>query len=279
MITVEYNALDSYSDFQIVAKSIDRPILPALRRRELTIPGKHGTYSFGSEAYDNRIISVAIQYVGATFNDLRLRARDIAAWLSQTSYKELIFSDEPDKYYLAKIYDAVGLENFFRLGKATIQFECQPFALYVVTSAEDVYLDDGVPLDADVILDAGDDYKFTLDAADSGDTITVTNNGNAELGLGAEEGAQFNIIVTGTFTVFSISMNGKTLTYTENCVAQTITIDNVNATVKNGATNKLSKVTGDVADFLTLIPGDNVITYTKTGGNVSFLFDFRPQFI
>ena len=162
MITVGYDALDSYANFKIIAKSVDRPILPSMRKREMAIPGKHGTYDFGLNTYDNRIISVLIQYVGATFNDLRLRARDIAAWLSQTSYKELIFSDEPDKYYLAKIYDPVGLENFFRLGKATVQFECQPFALYVVTSAEDIYLDDGIPLDADIILDSGDDYKISL---------------------------------------------------------------------------------------------------------------------
>ena len=110
-------------------------------------------------------------------------------------------------------------------------------------------------------------------------SITLAYNGNAELGLGAQEGAQFNIIVTGTFSTFTIAMNSKTLTYTENCVAQTITIDNVNATVKNGTTNKLSKVTGDVADFLKLIPGDNVITYTKTGSNMDLTFDFSPLFI
>ena len=110
-------------------------------------------------------------------------------------------------------------------------------------------------------------------------TLTMIYNGNAELGLGAQEGAQFNIIATGTFTFFTITMNGKTLTYTENCTNQTITIDNVNATVKNGTTNKLSKVTGDVADFLKLIPGNNVIVYSKAGGKIDFKFDFRPQFI
>lgn len=109
--------------------------------------------------------------------------------------------------------------------------------------------------------------------------LTMIYNGNAELGLGAEEGAQFNIIVTGTFTTFTITMNGKTLTYTENCTAQTITIDNVNATVKNGAVNKLSMTTGDITDFLKLIPGNNTITISKTGGNVDFKFDFRPQYI
>jgi len=110
-------------------------------------------------------------------------------------------------------------------------------------------------------------------------TLTLVYNGNAELGLGAQEGSQFNIIVAGTFTVFTIAMNGKTLTYTENCVDQTIIIDNINATVKNVTVNKLSKVTGDVADFLKLIPGDNIITTTKIGENVDFKFDFRPQYI
>ena len=76
-----------------------------------------------------------------------------------------------------------------------------------------------------------------------------------------------------------ISMNGKSLTYTENCTDQTITIDNVNATVKNGTTNKLSKVTGDVADFLKLIPGNNLITCSKTGSDMDFVFDFSPLYI
>ena len=162
MIGFEFNNTHSYNQFDIIFKSINRPILPALHKREMMIPGKHGAYDFGGNTYGNRIISVLVQYIGASLNDLRLHARDIAAWLSQKSYMELIFDDEPDKYYLAKIYDPVGLENFFRLGKATIQFECQPFALYVVTSAEDVYLDDTVPLDSDILLNPGDDYHISL---------------------------------------------------------------------------------------------------------------------
>jgi len=162
MITFSFNSIDSYADFQIVSKSVDRPILPSLTKREISVPGKQGTYDFGGGTYENRIVSVDIQFVGTSFNDLRLRARNIAAWLSQTTYKELIFLDEPDKFYLARIYDPVSLENFFRLGKATVQFECRPFAMCVVTSAEDVYLDDDLPLDSDILLDSGDDYTISL---------------------------------------------------------------------------------------------------------------------
>lgn len=110
-------------------------------------------------------------------------------------------------------------------------------------------------------------------------TATISYIGTAEVGLGSQEGAKFDIVVAGTFAAFTIAMNGKTLTYTENCVTETITIDNVNATIKNGTINKLDKVTGDMTDFLKLIPGDNSITITVTGGSANFTFDFRPQYI
>ena len=157
-----YKNKHSLSDFKLVLQSLSRPVLPALRKRELAIPGKHGVYDFGGNTFYTRTISVLLQYLGASIEDLRLEFRDVAAWLTSSEYLPLIFDDEPDKYYLAKIYDPVALESLYRVGKATVQFECQPFALYVVTSAEDIYLDSDVPLDSDVILDSGDNYTISL---------------------------------------------------------------------------------------------------------------------
>lgn len=279
MIGVEYNGSHSYDDFNIEFVSIQRPILPALNKREVTIPGKHGTYDFGGNTYGTKIIMAVMQYIGTSFEDLRLEVRNIAAWLSQTSYKKLIFDDEPSVYYLAKVYGGVDMDSLLFYGKSSIQFECQPFALYTESTGTDLAWGDDVSWGSEYVWNNPDAYTIPLLTAESTKTATVVYNGNAELGLGAEQGAQFNIIVTGTFTVFSISMNGKTLIYTENCTDQTITIDNVNATVKNGATNKLFNVTGDVGEFLKLTPGDNVIVISKTGGNIDFLFDFLPQFI
>jgi len=157
-----YKGKHNYTDFKLILQSLSRPVLPALRKRELVIPGKHGVYDFGGNTFDTRAISVLLQYLGASIEDMRLEFRDAAAWLTSSAYLPLTFDDEPDKYYLAKIYDPVGLESLRRIGKATVQFECQPFALYVVTSAEDVYLDDDVPLDLDIWLDSGDDYTISL---------------------------------------------------------------------------------------------------------------------
>jgi predicted phage tail component-like protein len=161
MIYFTYNDIES-NDYDIVAKSIDRALLPRLRKREISIPGKHGTYDFGSNRYDNRIITVEIKFIGSTFNNLRLNARDIAEWLSSESYKELVFSDEPLKYYLAKIYNESALQNLLRLGSATLMFECQPHALSTITSLDDVYLDSDVLLDSDIALGGTTAYTISL---------------------------------------------------------------------------------------------------------------------
>ena len=157
-----YNGIHS-SVYGAYLKSKDRSLMPSLRKRELTIPGRHGVYSFDDETFAKRMISIEINYLGDDYPDMRYTARDISAWLNGANgYRELIFDDEPDKYYSAKICSAVGLANIHTIGTAQIQFECQPHALLVVTSAEDVFLDDDLPLDMDLILDSGDDYTISL---------------------------------------------------------------------------------------------------------------------
>ena len=169
MIQLKYNNKNSYDDYGFIVKSVDRPILPTLRKREIVIPGRHGTWDFEGNTYENRIISVEFKYRGTTFNDLRLQARDIAQWLSQTIYKELIFSDEPDKYYLAKIYDSIGLQNILRAGQGSIRFECKPFA-YKLT--EDIT--------SATITANGQTLAVVLaGTAETPEIITLTNQGSS----------------------------------------------------------------------------------------------------
>ena len=101
------------------------------------IPGKSGVYDFGDNTFDKRMIEVELKYVGTSFAELRTRARQIAYWLSGFSgTKNLVFSDEPDKWYVAKIYSEIGLQNFFKFGQATVQFECEPFAYSITERTE-----------------------------------------------------------------------------------------------------------------------------------------------
>lgn len=151
MIGFTYNSVHS-STYDIVAKTVDRPILPTLRQRELIVPGKHGTYDFNDNTFENRIIQVELRYIGTSFEELRTRTRQIASWLNAyDGKKNLVFDDEPDKWYVAKIYSSVGLANLFKLGETTIQFECEPFAYALLGEYDETYE-----------YDAGYDYDTGL---------------------------------------------------------------------------------------------------------------------
>lgn len=276
MTELKFRGKQSLKDFDMVAKSVSRPILPELKKREIAVSGMHGTLDFGGNTYQNRIISVMLHFVGKSENQLRLNARNIAAWLSSSTYEKLTFDDEPDKYYLARVYGALDLNQLVTMGIITVQFECLPFALYQVSTGEDVLLDSDLPLDSDILLNPVDAF-----------TVYVTGNtnfnigywGTQELGLGSPEGSKFDIVITGSFTTLSITLNGRTLTYTAPINNKTIVINNVEATVKDGAINVLNNVTGDTGLFLNLENGINTATITGTGLNCSVLFDFIPQYL
>lgn len=276
MMGFTYNGKHSYNDFKVIAKSVDRPILPALNKKELAIPGRHGTYDFGENNYSNRLISVLLQYRGESMSAMRLMSRSIAAWLSSLTYERLIFDDEPDKYYLAKLYDTVGLESFVRVGVATVQFECQPFALYQVSSGENLTWDGN--LTWGMSLAWGNAESHTIDVVEN-TSIDIDYVGTQKVGLGSPDGSKFDIIITGSFTTLSITLNGKTINYTDAVSGQTVTINNVDATVKLGSTNALANCTGDLTEFLKLVPGTNTASITGTGLYCSVLFDFRAQYL
>lgn len=254
MIGVSYNSKHSFNDFKIVAKSIDRPLLPAARKQEIEVAGMDGTLDFGIITYGNRPIRVLLQYVGDTFADLRLKSREIAFWLSQSTYKRLIFDDEPDKFYLAKVYDEVGLvvEDLLEFGKATVTFECQPFAYSV---DEDVWFD-RVMTDAEIIQNGGTYKVFPV--------IEITPISlSGDMDEAVEVTGVFDpaapVLVT-TVTNPAITIGDNTLLYTGTLTdGQTLIIDTAKWQATKGGLNVLNMITGD---WLFLDAGDNELSFT-----------------
>ena len=128
------------SEFGIYMLSSDRTILPAKIQQSYTIQGRDGTYDVGDITYQSRQISVQISFWGTEQNmeTLRDRIREIAKWLSGQG--NLIFDDEPDKAYNAKVLSGISLTQIVRMGQATIAFTCQPFAESVqyITETKDI---------------------------------------------------------------------------------------------------------------------------------------------
>lgn len=114
------------SSFNLYVRSDNRTISPSLRKNEFVIPGRHGTIDFGGNTYEPRNITMELILVRDTMEELRIQARDIAQWLSKSGL--LIFDDELDKAYQAKVYENIDIEEIKAYGRSQVTFECQPFA-------------------------------------------------------------------------------------------------------------------------------------------------------
>jgi len=113
-------------EFWLAMENAHRPLLPELNRNDYEVEGRHGTVDFGNETYRTRPIPVEICFISDTVQNLQTLARDIAFWLSGKGI--LFFDDEPGLAYDAVVYEPVDTEQIIRTKRATVIFECQPFA-------------------------------------------------------------------------------------------------------------------------------------------------------
>ena len=148
-------------EFWMAMEDAQRPLLPALRRNDYEITGRHGTVDFGGETYATRQIQIDICFISDNIYNLQAVARDIAFWLSGKGL--LWFDDEPDKAFDAVIYESVDTDQLIRTKRSSVVFECQPFAktinyLQSVHSGAssghvvDIYSDGTVPTPVIIII-------------------------------------------------------------------------------------------------------------------------------
>ena len=110
----------------VVMEGASRGLLPSLRRNDYEISGRHGTVDFGGETNDTRQIPVNITLVCRDEATLRELAHEVAFWLRGKGL--LFFDDNPARAFDAVVYESVDAEELIAAKRATVVFECQPFA-------------------------------------------------------------------------------------------------------------------------------------------------------
>ncbi len=100
-------------------------ILPPKRERKIAIPGRHGRYDYGAENWDERIVRLECDITQKLSRD---EVREIAYILSKKG--RLYLWDEPDKYYVAEIYNGGEIFDYPKqnIRNFTLEFVCEPFA-------------------------------------------------------------------------------------------------------------------------------------------------------
>lgn len=113
-----YKNLDSRNIKGLVVREIPPITKPRMRVRVDTIDGKDGNQitELGYEAYEKEV------KIGLT-RDYTID--NIIDWLNGEG--QIIFSNEPDKYYRVKVIEQVDYEKLLRFKTATIKFNTQPF--------------------------------------------------------------------------------------------------------------------------------------------------------
>lgn len=122
--TFNFCGKNSFDDYGIYA-TVSDPIFPSKRSRKVEIPDLHGAIDFGTIAYNERNIPVRCWLV----NEMtRAQFRSVALWLSGKG--QLVFSDEPDKYYNAEIFTMpnIDIATLNRMKYFDLMFVTEPFA-------------------------------------------------------------------------------------------------------------------------------------------------------
>ncbi len=111
---------------EVSVKDIIRPILPQLNKTEISIPQKNGTWDFGNNTYENRVIRCVCYINEASLAAAQTKAKTVASWLSNKG--NLILDDDPNVYYYCRAYNDISGKQIRNYIEFDVEFDCQPLA-------------------------------------------------------------------------------------------------------------------------------------------------------
>lgn len=209
-----YNDVTS-KEMGIKARLTSWQVSGRLRNFTTTVPGKYGVADFGADL-DYREISVVCNIFPKHSFTVLVEALDgIAAWLDPTQgLHQLILDDVPDRYFMARLNDAVDCERLIRsAGRFDLRFFCpDPFGYaiadesYTITAAgtHTVTRKTGNTESLPV-------YRIKGVIAGSG-SITITTNGAAmRISNAALSAGEVLVVDTDKMTAWVENSSGITL--------------------------------------------------------------------
>ncbi len=188
-----------------------------LRNFTTTVPGKYGVADFGAD-FDYREIKIQCNiYPKHSFTTSVSALDDIAAWLDPVQgLRQLVLDDVPDRYFMARLNDAVDCERLIRsAGSFELKFFCpDPFG-YAITDETFSIAEEGVHTITRTIgnIESLPVYRIKgVITAGASNYISITTNGtelkivNATLSEG-----ETLIVDTDKMTAYVVDENGETL--------------------------------------------------------------------
>jgi len=211
-----YNDITSAS-MGIKARLTSWQVCGKLRNFTTTVPGKYGVADFGADFDYREITAHCSIYPKHSFAALVSALDDIAVWLDPVQgLRQLIFDDVPDRYFMARLNDAVDCERLVRSsGSFELKFFCpNPFA-YAITDETFSLTEAGTHTVARVIgkVESLPLYRTEGEMTPGASNyISITTNGSELKIVNATLSAGEALIVdTDKMTAYVVDANGDTL--------------------------------------------------------------------
>lgn len=120
----QFGSINSMDKWGIMVIAYDY-FLPPKRERKISIPGRSGMYDFGAECWDERTLRISCTL---TRPMSKAEFREVVYELSRK--RALRLWNEPDKYYMAELYDPSEVQDYFNecAREFELNFTCEPFA-------------------------------------------------------------------------------------------------------------------------------------------------------
>ncbi|WP_338788816.1 phage tail domain-containing protein [Metabacillus sp. FJAT-53654] len=251
----------------------DHPALSDTRDYVVSIPGMAGAYDFGADM-GPKSFNLPFDFINVKSNtdivfEIRSFKKAILDGYGNPKTFKLSFDYAPNKYYNARYSGSLPLERLIHKGRFVLPLTAfDPFEYSIVANDEITWGSEVITFESDYLFGTigGETHSITAPK-----TIVETVNGDTLRPI-------FNINGSGTNVI--ISANGQSFSLgTFSNVNWVIDGDNYTA-LKNGA-NGLSDYNKNYlsGDWIELLNGDNSITITGSGLNLTFEVRFRDKYM
>lgn len=262
MITLDHTDLSKWK-LKTVGQTVN-PATPDIRTKTMDIPGMPGSWDYGSD-WGPRTFTIPLYIQESDMYERQRLMREFVAFLLDSYGRprpiKLTFDYDPDKYYLVKLNSRMDPERLYRLNKFELSLIAHdPIAKFIVPSNQ-ISWDSDIPFMSDVLWGM-DKTEFTINGPQ---TITLVYSGNVAMRAG--------FILKGSGTNVKVSANGKTMTF-GNMSNTTYEVDGQSYSIKKDGVDSLV-----TSEFIELIHGENKVTVSGSGLNLTFSEQLTYQFI
>ena len=246
-------------------QDVDRPLTPEKEFTEYKIPSRDGSYIF-ENSYERLKIKVKIRIKALKSERPRIYRQLISPWLNIEA--PLIFDDEPDKFYKARILNSIGYDERDYFNEISITFLCEPFKYQIHGDARDLITAQATMQTSGATMITNKDSFASITAPRTG---TINNNGNMT--------CKPIIRLIGSANLLTIKVMEFACSIAD-IKNEEVFIDCEKMIVyKSQGTKKVNRLGSFTGRFPEIVPGQNDVAFGGNGLKIDVEFIYHNTYV